>query len=76
MTLAEGVEFFEGTGAEATERVRLIQYPRNPPLLFQRREGDCASLQIFEVPTVAIIRNVDLSCGMEKVSNVRINLWA
>ena len=38
--LSEGVEFVEGVGAEAAERVRLIQYPRNPLLLFQRREGD------------------------------------
>lgn len=38
--LAEGAQLVEGAGAEAAERVRLIQYPRNPLLLLQRREGD------------------------------------
>jgi len=38
--LPEGVQFVEGAGAEAAERVRLIQYPRNPLLLLQRREGN------------------------------------
>lgn len=42
--LSEGVEFVEGAGAEAAERVRLIQYPRNPLLLLQRREGDFDTL--------------------------------
>ena len=38
--LPEGVEFVEGAGAEAAQRVRLIQYPRNPLLLLRWREGD------------------------------------
>ncbi|KFL26604.1 hypothetical protein JP74_12770 [Devosia sp. 17-2-E-8] len=36
----EGIELVEGAAAKAAEIVRLIQYSRNPPLLFQRREGN------------------------------------
>lgn len=47
----EGVQAVEGAAAEAAQRVRLIQYRRNPLLLLQRRERDC---QLSDLPKTKI----------------------
>ena len=44
--LPERVQLFQCTGAEAAQRVRLIQYPRNPLLLGKRWEGNFYPLNI------------------------------
>ena len=72
--LAEGVEFVQGECAEAAERVCLIQYPRNPPLLIQRREGDfelldCTLADVWLRPTNALAHQFSRA-GLEKVEHV------
>src|SRR5690606_10569135 len=46
--LEEGVELGECFAAFGAQRIRRIQYPRNPLLLRQRREGDFELLDFRE----------------------------
>ena len=48
--LGEGVELGEGGAALGPQRLRPVQHLRNPPLLRQRRQGEC---RVFERSPIA-----------------------
>ena len=44
--LGEGVELGEGGAALGPQRLRPVQHLRYPPLLRQRRQGDCERFEM------------------------------
>ena len=58
--MEEGVELGECFAAFGAQRIRRIQYPRNPLLLRQRRKGD------FEVVEVFVAKVVDVRASSEE----------